>query len=84
MVYEDTGRHDEAMKLYLETEKFLISKKEEPTFLSDVYIGIAHIYKYKQDFDQAEKYTHFEGELPESTQPELQDADEKPVKLFGE
>jgi len=56
MVYEDTGRHDEAMKLYLETEKYLLPKKEELTFLSDVYIGIAHIYKYKQDFDQAEKY----------------------------
>ncbi len=56
MVYEDIGRQDEAMKLYQETEKFLLQYKDEINFLSDVYIGIAHIYKYKQDFDQAEKY----------------------------
>lgn len=41
-------------------------------------------YSVRIYFDQAEKYTHYEGELPESTQPELQDADEKPIKLFGE
>ncbi len=56
MVYEDIGRTEEAMELYLETEKYLLKQKGYLTFLSDVYIGIAHIYKYKQDFDQAEKY----------------------------
>lgn len=56
MVYEDTGRTEEAMELYLETEKYLLQENGYLTFLSDVYIGIAHIYKYKQDFDQAEKY----------------------------
>jgi CHAT domain-containing protein len=56
MVYEDIGRAEEAMELYLETEKYLLKEKGYLSFLSDVYIGIAHIYKYKRDFDQAEKY----------------------------
>lgn len=56
MVYEDTGMQDEAMELYFESEKYLIQNKDFKSFLSDVYIGIAHIYKYKQDFDRAEEF----------------------------
>ena len=56
MVYEDTGLLDEAMELYLSAEKYLLKNKDFYSFLSDVYIGIAHIYKYKQDFNQAEKF----------------------------
>ncbi len=41
-------------------------------------------YKIRVFFDQAEKYSHYEGELPDSTDPELQKSDDKPVKVFGD
>lgn len=56
MVYEDIGMQQEAMNLYFESEKYLLQDKDFKSFLPDVYIGIAHIYKYRQDFDQAEKF----------------------------
>ncbi len=56
MVYEDTGFFDKAMQLNFEAEKHLLKNKEFYSFLPDVYIGIANIYKYKEDFDQAEKF----------------------------
>ena len=39
-------------------------------------------YHIRVFFDQAQKYSHFEGELPESTQPELPSKKDKPVKIF--
>jgi outer membrane protein assembly factor BamE len=41
-------------------------------------------YHIRVHFNQAQKYTHYEGKLPESTAPELQKADDRPVKVFGE
>ncbi|MGR6872447.1 outer membrane protein assembly factor BamE [Pseudomonas sp. HK3] len=41
-------------------------------------------YHIRVHFDQTQKYTHFEGKLPESTAPELQKADDKPLKVFGD
>jgi len=41
-------------------------------------------YHIRVYFDQADKYSHYEGELPDSTAPQLQKEEEKPVKLFGE
>ncbi|MFT5591653.1 MAG: outer membrane protein assembly factor BamE [Oceanicoccus sp.] len=41
-------------------------------------------YHIRVHFDQAQKYSHFEGELPASTAPELQKDDDKPVKVFGD
>ncbi len=56
MVYEDVGVQDKAMELYLEAEKYLKANTEFTSFLPDVYIGIAHIYKYKSEYANAEKY----------------------------
>ncbi len=56
MVYEDTGLQKEAMDLYQEAEKYLLLNSSGPTFLADVYVGIAHIYKYNNDLTNAEKY----------------------------
>lgn len=39
-------------------------------------------YKIRINFDQAQKYTHYEGKLPSSTQPVLQKKEDKPVKAF--
>jgi outer membrane protein assembly factor BamE len=39
-------------------------------------------YQIRIFFDQAQKYSHFEGELPSSTQPELPGKKDKPVKVF--
>ena len=41
-------------------------------------------YHIRVHFDNAQKYSHFEGQLPESTAPELQKAEDKPVKVFGD
>ena len=41
-------------------------------------------YHIRVHFDKAQKYSHFEGQLPESTAPELQKDDDKPVKVFGD
>jgi len=41
-------------------------------------------YHIRVHFDNAQKYSHYEGTLPDSTDPELQQAHEKPVKVFGE
>ena len=41
-------------------------------------------YHIRVHFDNAQKYSHFEGQLPESTAPELQKDEDKPVKVFGD
>ncbi len=41
-------------------------------------------YHIRVFFDQKERYSHYEGKLPESTDPELMKAEDKPVKVFGE
>ncbi|MAA71533.1 MAG: cell envelope protein SmpA [Bermanella sp.] len=41
-------------------------------------------YHIRVHFDQAQKYSHFEGELPDSTAPELQKDEDKPVTVFGD
>jgi len=39
-------------------------------------------YHIRIHFDPAQKYSHYEGELPASTAPELPKANDKPVKAF--
>lgn len=41
-------------------------------------------YHIRIHFDAKQNYTHFDGNLPESTDPELQKDHEKPLKVFGE
>lgn len=56
LAYEDLEKTNKALELYKQAEIYLLKDKENPTFLSDVYVGIAHIYFYKKDIDEAEKY----------------------------
>lgn len=39
-------------------------------------------YKIRINFDPSENYTHYEGELPNSTKPVLATKQDKPVKAF--
>ena len=39
-------------------------------------------YHIRVFFDQAQKYSHYEGKLPDSTKPELPGKKDKPVKVF--
>lgn len=56
LAYEDLEKTKEALELYKEAEIYLLKDKENLSFLSDVYVGIAHIYFYKKDINEAEKY----------------------------
>lgn len=56
IVYEDLAQPKKALELYLEAEKNLVNSGLENTFLSDVYIGIAHLYFYQKDINKASGY----------------------------
>ena len=56
MAYEDLEETDKALNFYKQAEIYLLKDKENLSFLSDVYVGIAHLYFYKKDIDKAEKY----------------------------
>lgn len=56
MLYEDLAQPDKALKLYKDAEYFLLKNKVVKSFLPDVYVGIAHIYKAKNDINKAEEY----------------------------
>ena len=53
------------------------------TYRTERYEDDVKQYHIRVHFDQAQKYSHYEGQLPDSTAPELQSDDEKPVSLFG-
>ena len=56
LIYEDLAQPEKALKLYKDAEFFLLKNKVVKSFLSDVYVGIAHIYKGKNDINKAEEY----------------------------
>jgi CHAT domain-containing protein len=56
MAYEDLEETQKALNLYKKAESYLLSDKETPSFLPDVYVGIAHIYFYDKDIGKAERY----------------------------
>ncbi|MGB5394357.1 MAG: tetratricopeptide repeat protein, partial [Lutimonas sp.] len=56
IAYEDLSKVDEALSLYLEAEEYLLKNPERLSFLSDVYIGLAHLYNYNQEITKAEFY----------------------------
>lgn len=56
IVYEDLGIPDRALQLYHAAEENLIRSGMEKNFLSDVYVGIAHIHFYAGDTDKGEIY----------------------------
>lgn len=56
IVYEDLGRPERALEYYYAAEENLLNSEVENTFLSDVYVGIAHIHFYSGDIERAEFY----------------------------
>ncbi len=56
IVYEDLGIPEKALEYYHAAEQNLLSSEAENTFLSDVYVGIAHIHFYSGDTERAEFY----------------------------
>lgn len=56
IVYEDLGQIDKALELYKEAENHLLQSGVTKSFLSDVYVGLAHINFYAGDIDKAENY----------------------------
>lgn len=56
IVYEDLAQPEKALELYHDAEKNLLADHYENTFLSDVYIGLAHLYFYQMDIDKASEY----------------------------
>jgi CHAT domain-containing protein/tetratricopeptide (TPR) repeat protein len=56
IVYEDLGIPKKALEYYHAAEENLLASKVEKTFLSDVYVGIAHIHFYSGDTERAEFY----------------------------
>ncbi len=56
IAYEDLAKSKEALTLYKEAEKLLLQNKDNYSFLSDIYIGMAHLNFYNRDINEAEKY----------------------------
>ena len=57
ILYEDLAQPEKALKLYKDAEAYLLKNKEVKSFLSDVYVGIAHVYKGENDIYKAEEYS---------------------------
>jgi len=56
IVYEDLGMPEKALEYYHAAEGNLLNSEVENTFLSDIYVGIAHIHFYSGDTERAEFY----------------------------
>ncbi|MEN8185798.1 MAG: CHAT domain-containing tetratricopeptide repeat protein [Bacteroidota bacterium] len=57
ILYEDLAKPEKALELYIEAEQNLLDSNSKKNFLSDVYVGIAHLYFYEyRDINEAEKY----------------------------
>ncbi len=57
ILYEDLVQPEEALKLYKDAERYLLRSKSIKSFLSDVYVGIAHLYFYRKEIEKAEEYS---------------------------
>lgn len=57
ILYEDLAQPKKALKLYLEAEQYLLISENKVTFLSDVYVGIAHLHFYRKEINKAEEYS---------------------------
>ncbi len=56
IAYEDLEQTDKALELYKEAERHLLKTPEKLSFLSDVYIGMAHLYNTNQEITRAQNY----------------------------
>lgn len=56
IAYEDLGKTEKALELYLEAEQYLLQNPDKLSFLSDVYVGLTHLYNFNQEVNKAEYY----------------------------
>ena len=57
ILYEDLAQREMALKLYKDAEYYLLKNKDTITFLSDVYVGMAHLYFFNKEIEKAEEYS---------------------------
>ena len=57
ILYEDLGDEAMAIQYYEAAEKDLLASGRKDSFLSDIYVGIAHIHFYSGDVEKAEFYS---------------------------
>ena len=57
ILYEDLAQTDKALTFYKEAEYYLLKENDPRSFLSDVYVGIAHLYFFGKDVNKAEEYS---------------------------
>jgi len=57
ILYEDLAQREMALKLYKDAEFYLLELNDKKTFLSDVYVGLAHLYFFNKEIDKAEEYS---------------------------
>ncbi len=57
ILYEDLAQPEMALKLYKEAELYLLKLDGNRTFLSDIYVGLAHLYFFNKEIDKAEEYS---------------------------
>ena len=56
ILYEDLAQRERALELYKDAEFYLLELNDSDTFLSDVYVGLAHLYFFNKEIDKAEEY----------------------------
>ncbi|MDH3323878.1 MAG: tetratricopeptide repeat protein, partial [Flavobacteriaceae bacterium] len=57
ILYEDLAQPIKALKLYKEAENYLLEDTGDKSFLTDVYVGISHLYFYRKEINKAEEYS---------------------------
>ncbi len=57
ILYEDLAQPKKALELYLEAEQYLLKSDNKINFLSDVYVGVAHLYFFRKEINKAEEYS---------------------------
>ena len=57
ILYEDLAQREKALELYKDAAVYLLELNDSDTFLSDVYVGLAHLYFFNKEIDKAEEYS---------------------------
>ena len=57
ILYEDLAQREMALKLYKDAEYYLLKTQDTMTFLSDVYVGLAHLYFSNKEVEKADEYS---------------------------
>ena len=57
ILYEDLAQREKALELYKDAEHYLLKVNDTMSFLSDVYVGMAHLYFFNKEIDKAEEFS---------------------------